>query len=275
MSVPTGTLINGERSDHVSVRDRGFQFGDGVFETIAVASGEPLLWERHMHRLQAGALRLGFTPPEIESLRREARQLCRDVERAVLKIMATRGQSTRGYAPDRTAVPTRVLTLLPWRQYPPQYALEGVSVRLCRARLARNPQLAGIKHLNRLEQVLARGEWTDDYAEGLMRDVEGWVIEGTRSNLFVVKDNKLLTPDLSQCGVEGVMRAEILERARRLQLEVDVVPLALEQVLAADELFLSNSLIGLWPVRDFEGKAFSRGEITKTIQTAIGDAHAR
>lgn len=264
-----GVLVNGVAVDTVSTHDRGFQYGDGLFETIAVHRGTPLLWEQHTQRLLASTVRLDMPPPETALLRAEADQLCRGVERGVLKIILTRGVSGRGYRPGASASTTRVLSLSPWPDYPPSWSGEGVAVRLCQMRLASQPRLAGLKHLNRLEQVLARAEWGGDCAEGLMLDDHDGVIEGTRSNLFTVARGDLLTPDLSQCGVAGVMRALVLEQAAARGLRCRIARVTRAEVEAADELFLTNSLIGIWPVRRLENRDYGIGEITQTLQTAI------
>ncbi len=265
-------LVNGVAMETVSVRDRGFQYGDGLFETIAVHRGASLLWERHIQRLLAGAVRLGMLPPEAALLRAEAEQLCRDVERGVLKIILTRGIATRGYRPDASAATTRVLSLSPWPEYPPSWSAAGVAVRLCQTRLAAQPRLAGLKHLNRLEQVLARAEWGDDYAEGLMQDESGNVIEGTMTNVFLVEQGTLCTPEVTRCGVEGVMRGAALEQAKRLGIVCRVGPVTPAQLERADEIFLTNSLIGLWPVQRIEKRSYGIGQTTRTLQTALRDA---
>ncbi len=270
-TVPT-TLINGEFQEQVSIRDRGFQYGDGLFETLAVTRGKPIFWDRHMRRLRHGAERLGFTPPPESLLRQEAGQICMNHERAVLKIIITRGASGRGYGPVAGASPTRVLNLSPWTDYPSAYAQQGVTVRFCRMTLARNRFLAGIKHLNRLEQVLARTEWQDDYQEGLMQDADGHVVEGTMSNVFAVSKGTLLTPDVSQCGVEGVMRGVVIECAAAASIPCRVTDIRRQDILDADEIFLTNSLIGLWPVRMLEGQNLSVGHITRQLQQALYDA---
>jgi 4-amino-4-deoxychorismate lyase len=272
MNTVPRTLINGEPQEQVSVRDRGFQYGDGLFETLAVTQGKPIFWKRHMRRLRHGAERLGLTPPPESLLRREADQLCMNHERAVLKIIITRGASSRGYVPVVGATPTRVLSLSPWPDYPAAYAQQGVAVRFCRMTLSRNRFLAGIKHLNRLEQVLARAEWQDNYQEGLMQDTDGHVVEGTMSNVFAVSKGTLLTPDVSQCGVEGVMRGVVIECAAAASIPCRVTDIRRQDILDADEIFLTNSLIGLWPVRMLEGQNFSVGHITRQLQQALHDA---
>jgi 4-amino-4-deoxychorismate lyase len=145
-------------------------------------------------------------------------------------------------------------------------------VRLCTTRLGSNPQLAGIKHLNRLEQVLARQEWNDpDIREGLLLDAEGFMIEGTMSNLFTVTGKSLATPDLTGCGVAGIMRTVVLEQAASLGLDVTVKPLPLAAVQQADEVFLTNSLIGIWPMIELENRAWNPGPVTRQMQECLAN----
>jgi 4-amino-4-deoxychorismate lyase len=268
------TLINGVPGDSVSVLDRGFQYGDGIFETLAVSNGEPLLWERHMRRFFHGAMRLGIQAPVEELLRREAERVCRDAPRGVLKIMLTRGVSGRGYAPGPEAAPTRTVGLLSWPDYPARHRTDGVHVQFCHTLITRHNILAGLKHLNRLEQILARMEMKEDVAEGLMQDETGLVIEGTMTNLFVVSRGTLLTPDLTHSGVAGIMREQVLERAPALSIDCRVVGLKREHILGADEVFLTNSLIGVWPVRRIETREYPVGPITRRIQEAVRNATA-
>ncbi len=268
------TLVNGVPGESNSVHDRGFQYGDGLFETMAAVNGAPLLWDRHMQRMSRGAARLGISAPDENLLRQEVEQVCRGVERAVLKIILTRGVSGRGYAPDKQAQPTRTVSLSPWPDYPVEQRTHGVAAQFCRTMISRNQATAGIKHLNRLEQVLARAELEQDCREGLMCDEFGRVIEGTMTNLFIVSRDRLLTPDLSHSGVEGVMRGLVLERAVELSLEARVMDITKSDVLRADEVFLTNSLIGLWPVRRIEAKEYLLGRMTQRIQEAIVDAYA-
>lgn len=269
-------LVNGEPRDTVSVNDRGLQYGDGLFETIAVHAGRPLLLDRHLARLRRGAERLAIALPSTDLLTGEAANLCAEAQRAVLKIIVTRGCGGRGYACDAQAQPTRILKLSAWPERPAECARDGVAVRLCRTRLARNPRLAGIKHLNRLEQVLARAEWRDEYAEGLMSDDSGALIEGTMSNVFLVMDGVLATPALADCGVEGVMRAVVLDAAEALGIAARVGRVAMEDFGNAQEVFLTNSLIGIWPVRGLDRSAIGQdglelpvGPVTRRLQEAI------
>jgi 4-amino-4-deoxychorismate lyase len=224
-------------------------YGDGVFETLAVLDGEPLLWDRHCARLKQGCERLGIPAPDQTTLRAEADELCAQAGRVVLKIIITRGPGGRGYRPPELPDPTRILSLHPYPGYPTDLSIQGVSIRLCATRLGRNPALAGIKHCNRLEQVLARREWADPaIAEGVMLDTEGQVVEGTMSNIFMIYKDILLTPSLENCGVSGVVRGLVLELAVAHKVRSEVREIGLEELRKADEVFLTNSVIGIWPV---------------------------
>ncbi len=265
-------LVNGAAADTVAVTDRGLLYGDGVFETLAVIDGAPQLWTRHIARLQEGCARLGIAPVDAALFAGEAQQLCRNAERAVLKIIVTRGSGGRGYRPDASSRPTRILQRFPWPDYPHGCATEGVAVRLCRLRMGHNPQLAGIKHLNRLEQVLARGEWDDpDIREGLLQDQQGRLIEGTMSNVCLVQDRRLLMPELARCGVAGVIRALLLELAEAQGIATAVRDIEVSELATADEVLLCNSLIGIWPVTRIDARLYPAGKLTRQLQGLLHD----
>jgi 4-amino-4-deoxychorismate lyase len=265
-------LINGRATDAISSLDRGLWYGDGVFETIAVQDGRPRFWLRHLARLTAGCGRLGIPRPEGQCLLDEALKLIPDVDRGVLRIIVTRGCGGRGYRPAGTAPPTRVMQLHPWPDYPERCRVSGVRVRLCRLRLGQNPALAGIKHLNRLEQVLARAEWDDPaIMEGLLLDGEGRLVEGTMSNLFLIRDGVLMTPDLNRCGVAGVLRTVVMELAVGVSMPLRVGAFGLDDLGEADEVFLTNSLIGIWPVIAIEKRAYPKGDLTHRLQELLAD----
>lgn len=264
-------IVNGSAGDTVDVRDRGFHYGDGVFETIAVHDGRPIRWERHLSRLQEGCRRLRIPGPNAEVLREEARRLCADQGRAVLKLIVTRGAGTRGYRVEPDAAVTRILGLYPWPEFPPHYGTQGVAVRVCATRLGLNPALAGIKHLNRLEQVTARLEWDDEaFSEGLMLDAEGFVIEATSANLFLAADARLVTPRLDRCGVAGIVREVVLEAAGDMGIPVSEARVTVADLETAEELFLSNSLIGIWPIRRVGQRRLPVGPLAVRIRDRLG-----
>lgn len=265
-----GALIDGCEVDCLTVADRGLQYGDGLFETLAVRRGAPCLWRRHFDRLARGANRLGISCPQPELLLRECRQLTGGRSVGVLKIILTRGGGGRGYGPPEHPRPTRVLIFRPWRGYPSLGEEQGVDVIFCRTPLGENPVLAGLKHLNRLEQVLARAEWQDPgIAEGLMQDGRGRVIGGTRSNLFLVRGNRLLTPRLDTCGIAGTVRDLVLQMAGAFGVEVLERDITRADLVAADGLFLTNALIGVWPVRRLGAREIGLERLPSELITAV------
>lgn len=263
--------VNGAPGEQLSVRDRGLAYGDGLFETIAVRGGQITLLARHMARLAQGCQRLSIAL-DMTLMQDELQAFAAQLGDGVAKLTVTRGQGQRGYALPQPCQPLRILQAAPMPHYPAEHAEQGVRLFPCATRLAEQPLLAGLKHLNRLEQVLARAEWQDaDCAEGLMRDCTGRVIEGVYSNLFLVIGGRLLTAELSRCGVAGVMRAEILHQAKCLGLAIESRDISLDELLAADEVFLCNSLYGIWPVRALQERYWPVGPLTRKLQAIVRD----
>lgn len=263
-------LVNGNPSSSLPADDRGLLYGDGLFETLAIRRGRPCLWQRHLERLRLGAERLGIPMPDQRQLLQEAEQEIAAHQTGVLKIILTRGASGRGYRPPDNAQPTRIVARSDSPEYRADIMTSGARLRCCETRLGRNPHLAGLKTLNRLEQVVARAEWSDpDIDEGLMLDSDGNLIEGTMSNLFLLRDGTLLTPDLSSCGIAGAMRSIVLDLAPPLGLSPRVEKITLQDLFGADALFVTNSLIGLWPVNAVDGQKFDCGAIPGSLTRAV------
>ena len=258
-------LINGRNSECLPVLDRGLQYGDGLFETIAFIGDRAPLWERHMARLQHGCETLGITLPDNVLLLEEARTLLGEGRR-ILKIIVTRGQQGRGYFPGE-GEPTRVLYTRPWSTVLDQG--KGIRAHLCRTRLARGGVLAGLKTLNRLEQVMAAREAAAAGCnEGLLCDADGFLVEGIMSNLFWCRQGTLFTPDLQQCGVAGVMREFVLDVASRAGLPVKIVTEKAEVLEQADAVFLTSAT-GLVPVSECNGNQFDVQAVPIQISAAI------
>lgn len=260
-------LINGEPGASVPATDRGLQYGDGLFETLAVRAGAPRHLARHLARLRDGCTRLALAFDAFEALEQEIIHLAANQSQAVIKVLVTRGPGARGYRPDPNHVCTRIVVRHPWPEYPAHWQQQGIRLRLCAIRLGMNPALAGLKHLNRLENVLARAEWQDpDIPEGVLCDTAGRVIGGTMSNLFLIQEQVLLTPRLDQAGVAGIIRQRVLEAAARLDLPTREAELPLADLYNADELFVCNTLAGIWPVREFEQRQLVIGPLTWRLQ---------
>ena len=190
----------------------------------------------------------------------------------VVKLIVTRGTGTRGYAPQHCTDTTHFWDIFPMPEYPSDWAIHGIKAQRCQLRLSQQPRLAGIKHLNRLENVLAAAEWNDarlldsEIAEGLLLDTEGNVIEGTRSNLFLVSRGELITPELSRSGVAGVQRDRVIEWSAQHNMPLHIRHVGLEEVLHADELFVVNSIIGLWPIRELEQRRWTSFPVAMQIR---------
>jgi 4-amino-4-deoxychorismate lyase len=261
-------LVNGAPAQSIPATDRGLAYGDGIFRTFRAVNGEPLHWDRHYAKLSADCIALGISCPDQTTLLAETRDVARAQSHMVVKIIVTRGDGPRGYAPPTPCAPTHIVMGTPVR--PLITVGEGVAVRLCRLRLSHQPALAGIKHLNRLENVISRAEWNDPHiAEGLLLDQNGFAIGGTMSNLFIVENGTLVTPDLSRCGVAGVTRARVMDIAAQLRTACRVEHLPLQRVWDADEVFLVNSVIGLWPVARLDTRAWRLGKTTIAIRQAL------
>lgn len=275
--------VNGSLDASISPLDRGFAYGDGVFETCRYVQGVIPLWNYHRERLLHSVERLNI--PFDECLLNQyldamlARLSDANIAQAVVKVTLTRGVGGRGYRVPDQITPTYCVGVFPCSELQSEQFRNGVPVRICDLRLSLAPALAGMKHLNRLEHILARAEWQDEFAEGLLLDVQGCVIEATVSNLFAVKDNQLFTPDLSSAGVAGIMRKTIIDKlAPTLGLACHIVNMKLDFLREADEIFLCNSVYGIWPVSTLVDDrqstnssqlSYSKHFITHTLQESL------
>jgi 4-amino-4-deoxychorismate lyase len=259
-------LINGQSSQQIPADDRGFQYGDGLFETALLVNRRVRFIDAHCQRLFSGCARLGITPPDQQTLLREVAQVTAGAERGVLKIIVTRGAGGRGYRPSDAISSNRVVALHPFSQAPHG----ALRLRWCDIRLGRNARLAGIKHLNRLEQVLAQSEWREGEAdEGLMLDTEGEVVCATSANVFVVRDGALVTPDLRFSGVQGVIRAQVIKAAAKLRLGVTEEPLWPHDLETASEVFITNAVRGIRSVASLDSVQWSETSVATRLANEL------
>jgi 4-amino-4-deoxychorismate lyase len=272
--VNTHWLVNGQ-STGVDPADRGLAYGDGLFETMAANDGRVRWLELHLDRLEEGCRRLEIPMPSRSLLTLEIDTCCPRQGRAVVKLIVTRGVGARGYSPPEPAVPTRVVTVSPWPHFADSSYREGIAMHACALRLGENPALAGIKHLCRLEQVLAQLELRGHAVQqGLLLDASGHVVGGTSSNLFMLAGGTLATPTLARCGIKGVMRRVVMEAARRLGIRVEERDLVAAELQEADEVFVTNSLFGIWPVTSIDGRRYAVGSTTARLMAELGYGHA-
>ena len=272
-------LINGSFDHVISPFDRGFAYGDGVFRTMKMVGGLPDNWPLHYQKLVADCAAINIVCPSAELLMSDLQQLFSPIDLsenqlAIAKIIITRGEGNRGYTPPAITAPMRVVTQSAMPQYPDILFSEGVSLTVCETRLASQAKLAGIKHLNRLENVLARMEWTDAHmtngiADGIMLDSAGNVIECTSANIFARFGDILTTPSLHQCGVAGITRQRIIDLAYTLSLKATVEVIDLPTLLSADEVIICNSLYGAWQVKTIQDKIIKTGVLAANTRKAL------
>ena len=264
-------LINGISSQHLSVMDRGLHYGDGLFETIACVDSKLQFWDEHIDRMLLGAKQLGMEISAIENFKHDVLSLLdkHTITNGIVKLILTRGQGERGYRNPSPQKTTRLIIISDLPQYADEYASQGIKACFCRHPVSINSRLAGIKHLNRLDNVMARNEWQDEYQEGIMLDDSGNVIEGTMSNIFAVKNKQLYTPSLNLSGVDGVIRGQILSIAQGQGIDTNVIEMNKEELINMDEIFVCNSVIGVWPVSFLEERTFKAGPVTQQLSLAL------
>jgi 4-amino-4-deoxychorismate lyase len=267
------TWIDGRPGSMVSCTDRGLQYGDGLFETISCRRGARWLpW--HLERLRAGVARLRLPFDDFDALRAEIETLAADQERCLIKAIVTRGAATRrGYAPDGRERATRVVSRYQW---PAMLATtDPYRVGLSDVRLGNNALLAGLKHLNRLEQVLAQLACAGSgFDEVLMMSATGQLISGSMSNVFLANATGLFTPAITECGVEGVMRRVVLQSALSAGMTVSVRPVSISELSGVQELFLTNVRLGVQSVDWLNGRTLQSRQYAQQLRRLIDETYA-
>lgn len=263
-------LVDGEPGTTISLDDRGLAYGDGLFETIALRDARPRFFERHMRRLAEGCSRLAITAPPPDTIASEIERVRGGSVCGTVKVIVTRGTGPRGYGWVEGALPARIVGFDPDDGSRDRVKGRAVTVAYCRTRASLNPSIAGIKTLNRLDSVLARGELrAGSFDEGLMFDGSDHVVGGTMTNLFAVRDGCLMTPALRNGGVRGVMREVVLEAARNVGIECIETDMTREDLAQTGELFLTNALIGLWSVARCGDVQYRAGTVTRSIAAEL------
>jgi 4-amino-4-deoxychorismate lyase len=266
-------LVNGEISTYVATTNRGLNYADGLFETLVVHNNRPRRWQAHMDRMGTGCERLGLAMPPQAVLLREVQTVSAGRADVVVKIVLTRGGQGRGYMPPEDTDCVRIVSAHPYPEGIAELARRGIEARICNLRLAIQPALGGIKHLNRLEQVLASAELRQaGVAEGILLDREDHVICAIAANIFLVVEGRLLTPRLDRCGVRGVVRSQLLagfgHRCEQRRIMLD-------QLHEADEVFICNSVRGIVPLTAIDDQRYEIGPLTRELQTWLLDGASK
>jgi len=298
--IPVNSLINGIESDYLTINDRSIHYGDGLFETILCNNDKLYYWSQHFQRLQASAEQLKIAcPPEQVLLDDIAKLLDKNkpetksaikpgpesAAACAIKIIVSRGAGERGYQFSKNTAASRFVLLSALEADHSSllsHQLLSGELFICKQQVSINENLAGLKHLNRLENVMARNEWNDktknNIIDGLMKNANQHVIEGTMSNLFAIKDRQLFTPELGLSGVKGIMREIIIDLAGKSNIKTSLINLTMDDLTAMDELFISNSLIGMKAVTKLGDSLYKDQAVTNMIFAELlntKEAHAQ
>lgn len=272
----TDWFTQGERVTSVDVDDRGLQYGDGLFETVAIRDGKPRLWNNHMARLARGCDLLRIKQPDPDELLAGVMNAVFASKvpsaYAVVKVIITAGHGLRGYGRGEAMTPSILFGVFITAPASRRFYAEGVETLLCDTRLASDSAFAGIKTLNRLEQVLARSEvLATDAFEGLTMDADDNIICGTMSNVFFVRDKKLTTAAVERSGVAGVMRRHVIDVMSEQGVETEIRYTSLTDLNDAEEVFLSNSQFGVLPVSRCGSNSWAVGDVTQHVMAVLAN----
>ena len=263
-------LVNGVPATDISLADRSFQYGDGCFTTILTKYGEPQDWQLHLERMQACLLLLQINIPNWSQIEAWVEKAAVQEPLAGIKLHISRGEGGRGYSPIGADNAVVTINSFSYPTHYPTWKANGVSLGVCQLKLGISPLLAGHKHNNRLEQVLLKLEAEQQgYQDALAFDIEDRLIETTMANLFWIRDDIIYTPDLSLCGVAGVGRRKVIQQAEKLNLVVKIGQFDIKHIHAADEVFMTNALLGVAPVTQIGNVHFDIGNITRRFQEKL------
>lgn len=264
------TLVNGRMQDRIDVLDRGLAYGDGHFTTMRVWNGRIQMWDAHLSRLQRGCAKLAIDPPDWQALSQRVMSQVASMEQGCAKLMITRGSGGRGYATQGCDETRWILTTSPYPSHYERWQEEGVDLVVCQQVLGELPMLAGLKSLNRLEQVMLKLELQQrDAVEGIVLNTRKALVEGVSANLFWRRDKTVFTPDLTHSGVDGVMRRWVMGALKAMGIELRIVEAPLESLWHAEEVWLTNALMGLVPVNRIEQTRYRHGQLIRQLQERL------
>jgi len=265
-------LINGVASTHISANDRGLAYGDGFFTTAKVVNGKVEFWRDHVERLMRASNKFSIELPSLLTLFTEVQTVIAGVELGCLKIVITRGEGGRGYSAQGCDNPTRLISLSPWPVHYQDWQRDGIHLGVAEFKLGLQPYLAGYKTLNRFEQVLIKQELNAlEYDDLIVCDINDHVIEASAGNLFWFTEGTLYTPELSQTGVAGIMRKQVLQRAEQKAIPVALVKTDIVQLEYCEAMFITNALMGIVPIKQFQQRLFSDFSLVQALQQEIKD----
>ena len=262
-------LINGDVSNKINPFDRGLSFGDGVFRTFLVVNGLPINWEMHYKKLKSDANVLKIKLPKKELLLLDIQKLFNVNKSYIGKIIVTRGISNQGYQYDKKIKCTRILLKIDYKKIKKDYYTKGVKLKVCKTQTSYNESYSGIKHLNRIDNVLAKSELSNSFFDGIMLDKNGYINECISSNIFVRYGKNIIIPKQKNSGVSGVCKEIIIKNAHLLKFNIKHQYINLVKLKKADEVIIANSVFGAVYANQIEDKKWKDGLFSKLIQDFI------
>ncbi|SIR09168.1 aminodeoxychorismate lyase apoprotein [Shewanella morhuae] len=262
--------VNGVAQANIDPTDRGIAYGDGLFATMRTGAEGVLFFETHQARLTAGAARLGFQWQMSEALQQQLQALAIEYPQHCIKLIVTRGVGGRGYTPPETVKPTEIVSVHTIPSHYIQWQQRGICLKTSSIRLGLQPLLAGVKHLNRLEQVLIKSHpLPQGFDDWLVTDIEDNVIESSMANVFFIKGNCVFTPSLALCGVAGVMREQVMLALLEQNINIECLPVGAERLIEFDSAFITNSILGIVDVLAIDSLTFTRTPITAQLRQTL------
>ncbi|BAJ02545.1 4-amino-4-deoxychorismate lyase [Shewanella violacea DSS12] len=266
----TKVWVNGELNRHIDPLDRGLTYGDGLFATMRIVEGKIAFLSAHFARLTQGSTRLGFPWSPSEALVTQVKHLAKTQVTGCLKLLLTRGTGGRGYGAPQMCEITEVISITPIPTHYASWQRSGISLISSPIKLSQQPRLAGIKHLNRLEQVLIKSETLPtDYQDWLVLDGLNNIAESSMANLFFVEGKQIVTPSISHSGVAGVMREQVIYALLEAGYDVEARPIPYLQLCRYQHVFMTNSLVGILDINNVDDFHFTHANFTHEIRQIL------
>ncbi|NRD74440.1 aminodeoxychorismate lyase [Shewanella sp. VB17] len=266
----TQVWVNGIVAEQMDPLDRGLAYGDGLFATMRFSDGQVQFLAAHFARLVQGARRLGFQWEATDDLIELLNQIALNQTHGCIKLLLTRGVGGRGYAAPTCSQVNEVVSLYDVPSHYIHWQKEGIALTLSEFRLSRQPRLAGIKHLNRLEQVLIKSmQLPNGFDDWLVLDTDKRVIESSMANLFFITGNVALTPAITHSGVAGMMREQVIYALIELGYDVDVTEVNYGDLTLFEHVFMTNSLLGLVDINRIDNMTYSISPFSDTLRQTL------